>query len=285
VDDIYQIGIVGNGYVGRATAILGCDQVKVFIYDKDPEKCSPIGLRLKEIACCSLVFICVPTPMNNDGSCNVDIVESVIEELKSCRMPPENIVVRSTVPVGFCEKHGVSFMPEFLTEANWEDDFKNTDHRIVGFQNLDDSDLKMKFVRLFQLARRHGKTNKEILYNTFHVCSTSEAEMAKLARNCFLATKVSFFNEIAEFCRRKKINYKIISDLITLDPRIENSHTLVPGLDGNFGFGGTCFPKDVKSMIFQMQNSIILKSVIKRNEGVDRPEKEWEQDKGRAVSE
>ena len=95
-----KIGIVGNGYVGKATALLECEKVRVFIYDKDPEKCSPLGLKMRELACCDFVFVCVPTPMNRDGSCNVEIVNSVVKELKSFGTPPQNIVIRSTVPVG-----------------------------------------------------------------------------------------------------------------------------------------------------------------------------------------
>ena len=77
----------------------------------------------------------------------------------------------------------------------------------------------------------------------------------------------------------------MVAELAANDERIGASHTLVPGHDGKRGFGGTCFPKDVNSMVCQMDNSIILKAVTQRNENVDRPEKEWEQDKGRAVSE
>jgi UDPglucose 6-dehydrogenase len=222
--------------------------------------------------------------MNKDGSCNTDIVSSVIKILKSTGMPPENIVVRSTVPVGFCEKHGVSFMPEFLTEANWEEDFKNSEWRIVGLQDPMCHDTQRKYQKLFMTARKHGKTNKEILHDTFCFCSTSEAEAAKLTRNCFLATKVSFFNEIEEFCREQKIDYKIVAALAAHDERIGDSHTLVPGPDGKHGFGGTCFPKDTNSMVFQMKSSVLLKAVVERNENVDRPEHDWELDKGRAVS-
>ena len=223
--------------------------------------------------------------MNKDGSCNASIVSSVVNELKSHGMPPKNIVVRSTVPVGFCEEHEVSFMPEFLTEANWEGDFKDCDWRIVGLQDPMCHNTQQKYQKLFTTARKHGKTNKEILWDTFCFCKTSEAEAAKLARNCFLATKVSFFNEVEEFCRKQKIDYKMVAALTSHDKRIGDSHTLVPGNDGKRGFGGTCFPKDVNSMISQMDGSIILKAVAERNGNVDRPEKEWEQDKGRAVSE
>ena len=282
-----RIGIIGNGYVGKATRILECDEVLTLIYDIDPEKCSPIGTCLKDLIDCNFVFVCVPTPMNKDGSCNSSIVSSVISDLTSCGFPSEKIVVRSTVPIGFCSGHKVSFMPEFLTESNWENDFKDARKRIVaiGAPNIDtEQKLQDDIKKLFTLAMKHGKTNKAILYDTFVFCSTGEAEAAKLTRNSFLATKVSFFNEVENLCEQKKIDYKVVAELTGMDERIGTGHTLVPGHDGKRGFGGTCFPKDTNSMVSQMENSIVLKAVVERNESVDRPEKDWESSKGRAVS-
>ena len=281
-----NIGIVGNGYVGKATRILECEDVAAYVYDVDPQKCSPAGLRIGELFPCSFVFVCVPTPMNKDGSCDTSIVSSVIDQLKSQKVRPDRIVVRSTVPIGFCRSHGVSFMPEFLTESNWENDFKDTEKRIIGIDTIDIErrrKLQDQLEKVFRLALKHRKINV-LDRDTFIFCSTGEAETAKLTRNCFLATKVSFFNEVESLCETKKINYKMVSKLVGLDDRIGEGHTLVPGHDGKRGFGGTCFPKDTNSMVSQMENSIILKAVIERNENVDRPEKDWEQDKGRAVS-
>ena len=282
-----NIGIVGNGYVGKATRILECDEVPAYVYDIDPQKCSPVGLHMNELFPCSFVFVCVPTPMNKDGSCDTSIVSSVIDQLKSVVKEHDRIVVRSTVPVGFCRSKGVSFMPEFLTEQNWENDFKNSEKRIVAIDTNDIErrrSLQDQFQKLFRLARKHGKINNEILHDTFVFCTTGEAETAKLTRNCFLATKVSFFNEIENLCELKKINYKTVAKLVGMDKRIGEGHTLVPGHDGKRGFGGTCFPKDTKSMVSQMDKSIVLKAVVERNDTVDRPERDWEQNKGRAVS-
>ena len=274
-----QIGIIGNGYVGKATALLGCEEVKVFIYDKDPEKCSPLGLRIKEIACCDLVFVCVPTPMNKDGSCNIDIVNSVVEELKSVGTPPENIVIRSTVPAGASEKLGVNFMPEFLTEKNWEHDFKNIRHRIVGLADPRDWSVKNKFNKLFCLAAWYGKVKNSMICFS----PTTEAEITKLVRNCFLATKVSFFNEVEEFCSKQGIDYKMVSEMTSFDTRIGMTHMDVPGHDGKRGYGGTCFPKDMNSLLNQMSKvmaSYIISSAVARNEVVDRPEKDWRSNVG-----
>ena len=78
--------------------------------------------------------------------------------------------------------------------------------------------------------------------------------MIKYVTNCFLATKVSFFNEIFDFCMKKNVNWDTLIEGITLDKRIGESHCQVPGPDGNKGFGGTCFPKDINSLICQIQD-------------------------------
>ena len=111
--------------------------------------------------------------------------------------------------------------------------------------------------------------------------------MIKYFRNTFLSVKVSYCNEIYEYCKLKNINYETVRKIAATDKRIGLSHTEVPGPDGKFGFGGTCFPKDINGLVFDMKknnmNSIILNSAINRNENHDRKEKDWENDKGRAV--
>jgi UDPglucose 6-dehydrogenase len=278
-----QIGIVGNGYVGNATSLLKSDDVKVFIYDRDNEKCSPLGLKLREIACCDFIFVCVPTPMSDDGSCHINIVESVVSDLEDAGARLRDIVIRSTVPVGTARSLGVNFMPEFLTEANWENDFVENKNWIVG---LDDSckENQEKFRKLFKMVKAGGKIKSSVC----HFCSSEEAELIKYTRNCFLATKVSFFNEIERFCEKKDLNYEAVRLLVGLDKRVGASHTAVPGPDGKRGFGGTCFPKDMGALLYQMQaeqnlESYIIEAALARNNQVDRPEQDWAADKGRAV--
>ena len=109
--------------------------------------------------------------------------------------------------------------------------------------------------------------------------------MIKLFRNCFLATKVAFCNEMYQFCSLN-VNYENVRKLATMDERITESHSKVPGKDGHFGFGGTCFPKDMSNLCYTMKEtgmkSFIIQSAIDRNEQIDRKEKDWLQDKGRA---
>ena len=277
-----KIGIVGNGYVGKATALLMCKDIEVLIWDIDK------NLRninnFEDLSDCDLVFVCVPTPMNKGGSCHTRIVENVIRDLMGLEIRAQNIVLRSTVPVGTCRSLlGVSIMPEFLTEANWTEDFKNCNTRVIGLSNPESDYMRTKFLDLFYLAKKSGKINSD----ECHFCSTEEAETAKLTRNCFLAVKVAFFNEIEDFCRKLGIDYEGVVTITTMDERIGTSHTQVPGPDGKKGFGGTCFPKDINSFIYQINKEQLIASVMGgakyRNENLDRPERDWEDNKGRAI--
>ena len=175
-------------------------------------------------------------------------------------------------------------MPEFLTEKNYIQDFIHNKDWIFGLLNQPKDILfKTKINKLFNLAFQ----NNRIKYNNLHFVTNKEAEMIKMFKNCFLATKVSFCNEIYQFCEMKGINYENVRALAANDDRILHSHTKVPGHDGNKGFGGTCFPKDISSLNFDMEKqgmkSFIVSAAIKRNNTVDRPEKDWNSNKGRAV--
>ena len=92
---------------------------------------------------------------------------------------------------------------------------------------------------------------------------------------------------MAQFCKIKDIEYENVRKLATKDDRIGESHTNVPGHDGKYGFGGTCFPKDTNSLLYEMNKnnmkSYIVDATVKRNENVDRKKKDWELNKGRCV--
>jgi nucleotide sugar dehydrogenase len=278
------IGIIGNGFVGKATQLLKCSAIdKMYIYDIIPDKCEPIGLTLDDLVECDIIFIALPTPMESDGSCHLGIIEKCLDNLRTIINPNKtSIILRSTVPPGTSDRLDVYFMPEFLTERNWKNDFIECKNWIFGC-DLSDEKFQNKINLLFSTAQ----SESVIKHNTTHFTSRSEAEMIKYVRNCFLAVKVSFFNEIAEFAQSKGINYETVKDLSTLDDRIGSSHTNVPGVDGHKGFGGICLPKDTHSLLHEMKQigmeSYVIKSAIDRNEKVDRPEKDWNQNHGRAV--
>lgn len=279
-----KIGIVGNGYVGGATALLKSKDLEVLIFDKNPLKCSPLGTLFKDLVFCDFVFVCVPTPMKEDGSCETKIVEDCVNHLINLGLDKGRIIIKSTVPVGTSKRLGVCFIPEFLTEKNWERDFLSQKRWIYGCDVQNDR-IRDELYSLFKQAYKNKilLNDPEIKYS-----STEEAELCKYARNCFLAVKVSFFNEINEFCQGKNINFNKVRELTCLDDRIGDSHSKVPGPDGKNGYGGTCFPKDIKSLFYQIQNdtsmeSYIIESAVHRNENIDRVEQDWKLDKGRVI--
>jgi nucleotide sugar dehydrogenase len=277
-----KIGVIGNGFVGKATTQLKCKDIELLAYD-NPDNCNPVGTNLVDLINCEIIFISVPTPMSEDGSCCLNIIKSVLKDLSNIQYDGF-IILRSTVPPGTSDILNVYFMPEFLTEKNFQQDFINNKDWIFGLLNESTDELfKIKILLLFDLAFQ----NNRIKYNNVHFLTNKEAEMIKMFKNCFLSTKVSFCNEIYEFCKIKGINYEVVRKIACNDERIVHSHTNVPGHDGKFGFGGTCFPKDTSSLLYEMKRenmkSYILQNVVDRNTNVDRKEKDWENDKGRAV--
>jgi len=278
-----KIGIIGNGFVGNATCQLECQDIEIVVYDKNSELCIPKDTKLKDLVKCEIIFISVPTPMNKDGSCYLNIIKSVLYELNELNYD-NFIVLRSTVPVGTCDSLKCYFMPEFLTEKNYIKDFYNNKDWIFGLLN---NEKDIEFINIITKLINLAYLNEKIKYNAIHFVLNKEAEMIKMFRNCFLAAKVSFCNEISQFCNIKGINYENVRKITTKDDRILESHTKVPGPDGKNGFGGTCFPKDTNSLRYEMENSgmepHILNSIIHRNEKVDRPEQDWNENKGRAV--
>jgi UDPglucose 6-dehydrogenase len=274
--------------------------IEVYIYDIRPEACQPPGMTLEQLDSeCDLVFLCLPTPLNHDGSCYTKILEDTIAR---CSNPYK--IIRSTIPVGFAAKHGCYFMPEFLTEAKWENDFRSTKEWIVGIpttsqmvvshgsssseendkliaQNLAEIQHNEFKTRMNKLIKRSYK-NSAIDSRTIVFCDTNEAEMVKLMKNCFLSAKVGLMNEFYDFCGATRTDYNTVTGLAKKDARMGTSHFQVPGPDGRRGFGGTCFPKDTHSLYCQMKarglDPQIYPAILSRNDTIDRAEREWSRD-------
>ena len=293
-----KIGIIGNGFVGRATQIFAkkydndndndiddgaldeFNPIPVYIYDIRPEACDPPGITLEELDReCDILFFCLPTPLQHDGSCYTRILE---ETIANCPSNPYK-VIRSTVPVGFAAKHGCYFMPEFLTEANWEDDFRRTKEWVVGIPAATTAtaltdEFKTRIQTLITTSRNNGAIDSPAVV----FCDTNEAEMLKLMKNCFLSAKVGLMNEFYDFCRATNTDYNRVTEQAKRDARMGTSHFQVPGPDGRRGFGGTCFPKDTHSLYCQMNahgiTPHIYPAILSRNDTNDRPEREWSRD-------
>ena len=245
----HKVGIVGTGFVGTAVSA-GLEYVlreKVDIREYDKFKNTE---NLDSVVNNSdILFICVPTPTNEDGSCNISIVQGVIKEISEIAEKKKAVVIKSTVPPKTTNNlqkkyNNLSFTmnPEFLTERNAFNDFINQDRIILGYSTTDSVTLKVK--KLYEEF-----TKSQPIAGKIYETQDSIAEMLKYVTNCFLATKLSFFNEIYEICSATGVVYGDLIPLLNVDGRIGKSHLQVPGPDGQFGFSLSCFPKDINALI------------------------------------
>jgi UDPglucose 6-dehydrogenase len=274
-----NVGIIGQGFVGTALKEGLKNKFNVETYDNAKEStCSSIQELCERT---KIIFICVPTPMRQSGACDTTIVESVVNEIEHYANKHIS-VIKSTIPPGTTERLNkecinsqVVFNPEFLTEANFIDDFKNQARIIIGGPRPGSTHIKNLYRKAFP--------NTPLIKT-----GSTTAEMVKYFTNCFLATKVSFSNEFKQMCEKVGVDYDKIVEYGLYDDRLGKSHFSSPGPDGKDGFGGSCFPKDLNALIKFAENidvkPMVLKAVWHKNLEV-RPEKDWEQLKGRAVSE
>jgi UDPglucose 6-dehydrogenase len=256
-----KIGIVGVGYVGGAiknAMELGWPEQLVLV---DPAKGYTSTITdLKE---CSGIFICVPSPQGEDGSCDTSILESVLIQLKAINYTGV-IISKCTAPPIVYERLNEAFpnlihAPEFLTAANADRDYINGKFAIIGGSVL-------AYQREAERIIRIGQPN---LSDNVKYCSIGEASLAKYTINCFMSTKVIFMNELQNLANSMELNYDKIADMVKMDHRIGNSHMQVPGPDGSFGFGGACFPKDTNALLkIAEQQGVsmnVLDAAVKKN--------------------
>jgi len=288
-----KIGIIGRGFVGSAVEFgfspnTGCD-AEVRVYDKDPSK--SLNTLQEVVIHSDIIFLSVPTPSNSDGSMNLDIVDSVLNDINEIYIEneycPDNVILlRSTVTPGTTRNLQsrypnlkLVFNPEFLTERSAKFDFINQSRFILG---CGDSDLEMyQTEEVADLFRDRFGESIPIIQTNFET-----AELIKYMNNCFFATKISFLNEMYQVAKKSGVDWNMALDGFVRDGRIGHSHMNIPGPDGKLGFGGSCFPKDIQAIINYGEsldlNMNTLKGVWNTNLEV-RPDKDWEELKGRAV--
>jgi UDPglucose 6-dehydrogenase len=310
-----SVCVIGAGFVGGSLGqVLSEKGITVYSYDKagkvapgcfapnSPGEVRPTNI-IDLVKSCEnkenfqkIYFVCLPTPMFADGSADLSIVESVLDQL-SLVQGERIAVVKSTVPPGSVMKWNkkynltglkVIFNPEFLREATALEDMRNQDRIILGGPRPYINKIKQFYGSIFP--------NVKIVKT-----SSSTAEMVKYITNVHLAVKVSLANEFNQICERLDregfdIDYDKVIEYATYDKRLGESHWAVPGPmaaddgTGRFlrGFAGSCFVKDINALI-KVAESLGVKPTVmnaawEKNLEV-RPEKDWENLKGRAVSE
>ena len=263
-----EIGVVGAGFVGNAVIKAFEKKYVVNVLDTIEDKCTHYCMS-SFLNSSDIIFVCVPTPMGKDGECNTSIVEGIIKEISENQYYNEQfIVIKSTVIVGTTKKLqkqypnlNLFFNPEFLTEANAVQDYQNQSRVIIGYEKgyasiYDATMLRQVFINVF------GKL-------PYIITNTKTAEMVKYTTNSYLASKVSFANEINNLCQLINIDYDEMMGIAQCDKRLGDSHWQVPGPDGYKGYGGTCFPKDLSALTHYAEglglNPLMLKATAETN--------------------
>ena len=258
-----SVGIIGGGLVGSATAwgLRPAHDVKV--YDTDPKASTH---SFAETIDSDFLFICVPTPPNKDWTCDISIVENILKYLSEQTPRDQEIIIKSTVLPGTCrkmtEKYGLktSSNPEFLTERRAKWDFINAAQILIGSDNPNSAN---KIKNLYEKRFNSMK---------YTITDTVTSELIKYALNCFFATKVSFMNELKMLSDKVGADWEKLIEGFTSDSRIGDSHIDVPGPDGQLGFGGKCFPKDLNALIELFKrndiNPMVMQAAWERNETI-----------------
>ena len=269
-----KVGVIGFGFVGEAQAFAFSPISNVKVYDIDKRKSTN---SLEETLKCKFIFVCVPTPMKKNGEQDTSFIEDVFKKAVSGPI----YIIKSTVLPGTTNnlikkynKLNIIFSPEFLTERTAKLDMITQARIILGGKK----DLTSKCKKLFE---------ERFMNKTIIETDSTTAEFVKYMNNTFFASKVSIMNEFYRLAKKIGVDWNSALYGFVTDHRIGDSHLNVPGPDGKLGFGGACFPKDINAFIsFAKQNKInmnILEAAWKTNLEV-RPEKGWENLKGRAVS-
>jgi UDPglucose 6-dehydrogenase len=240
-----NITIAGYGFVGQAHKALFSKSHTINIYDPAKE--------LLEFGNPDAVIVCVSTPQSEDGSCYMEYVFDVIDLIN----PSIPVLIKSTISLeGWKElkerfpSHKISFSPEFLRQASAIDDVLSATEVLIG-NDYDDFWTDVFMDNDHKLTVRQYAAAEELI-------------LAKYLRNSFLALKVSFFNQAYDFCNALGIDFNEVREATTLDSRIGDSHSYVPGPSGERGFGGHCFPKDTSAIVETAKKFGVDLSLIKK---------------------
>ncbi len=272
-----NIGIMGMGVVGGATSVVFQKKHTIYPYDKYKSEFNSSENLENLVREAEVVFVCVPTPMKKSGGIDYSPIYTSMEALKTyqaARIHEEKLLVtiRSTAVSGTTDTlaaaypmFSFAFNPEFLTEKNAAQDMEHTSRVVIGVSNKKDEQTLMDvYTPLFPNA-------------SYTIVDRKSAEMIKYAANVLLAGQIALANEIYQICQHTGVDYECVKDTVLQDERIgRNIH--VPGHDGNLGFGGKCFPKDLNALIHVAREHgyrpHLLEEVWRLNERV-RPTKDW----------
>jgi UDPglucose 6-dehydrogenase len=221
-----KLGIAGYGFVGQAHELILKDYHDIIV--SDPDKGHYGDLRHADA-----IIVCVSTPQGSHGGCKMDNVFNVLDGA-----PDVPVLIKSTLSVEGWKmiEHAfpqlsLTFSPEFLRAAHWREDALSTKHFYLGGNGTQFwSDILLQALGPISIS----------------IEDPADLVAAKALRNSFLALKVSFFNQVFDYAQAHGLNYEAVANVIGADERIGYSHT---GVTKERGYGGHCFPKDVRAVI------------------------------------
>ena len=260
-----KLAIIGHGFVGKALENGLTDDVEIFLVDPkyktkvlDLQKFKP-----------DIIFVCVPTPSKTDGSQDESIIIEVIDEISKIKISGVTVIKSTVLPDNLItiqnKIKNIVYNPEFLRESHANKDFINSDLIVFGGDQV-----STKLIESFY--KQHTKC---ICSDYIHT-DIITASFIKYTINTFLATKLTYFNELYRLFRKSGAidSWDNFIGAIARDKRIGNSHMNVPGPDGKFGYGGACFPKDSKAFLDfsekQDKTLEILRKSIEVNKNIRR---------------
>ena len=272
-----KIGVVGNGFIGRNTKALFKEN-DIICYDILSEKSIPTDCTINDIVGTDIIFISVPTPITVNGGCDISIIEETIKELRKLKTTA-HIIVRSTINPGISKHLACHYMPIFTTRESHCDilTFSEKGLWYIGYnQYIDPSNcFKKNIQELFTTSKDKGIIKTDTIIFT----TVETLEIAKYARNSFLAAKVSIFNEFHSYIDKLGLDYNEIRNVICDDNRIGESHTNCPGPDGKKGFAGTGLMNDLLGFCLSLENigvnPVVMRQVLTRNISRDRVGENW----------
>ncbi|MBA2858847.1 UDPglucose 6-dehydrogenase [Methanococcus maripaludis] len=294
-----KISVIGTGYVGLIQSVglskLGFEVTGIDIDERKIKKLNSgistlheeqleeelklfINENLKftssyeSINDSNIVFLCVGTPQDDFGNADLKFLYSAVESVKKyIGDKPKTVVIKSTVPVGTCRKikeilkdYPVEVIsnPEFLREGIAFKDFFEPERIVLGVENPENIETINLLKRVYNHFEKKGVP--------FVISSWETSELIKYASNAFLATKISFINEISKFSDIVGADIKTVGKAMGMDDRIGPKF-----LNAGIGYGGSCFPKDVKALGKQFESFELESKLINATESINQTQTTW----------
>lgn len=261
-----MISIIGNGFVGNAIYHGLKDHYNLCVYDIDKAKSLNT---FEETIQNEIMFICVPTPTNENGEFILDYVDSVVKAIPEGKI----LIIKSTItPAAACKlvemfpNQNLVFNPEFLTERTAVEDFKNQKRIVLGGKPSSVKTVEKMYKKVFPMVKYINTDYKTACF-------------IKYFCNCFFAAKVSLMNEFYQIASSEGVEWDVALDGLLSSDWVNPMHTMVPGPDGSLGFGGKCFPKDINAFIDYAESLSIdaknLKAAWEKNLEI-REDRNWQ---------